>query len=204
MRKLRFASIIILFLLSGCVEGENSINKEQVADSKEIGSDSEEKEIVEPMKDDTGVGDRQKAILEFINEDVYRVAQYEVVAFQSLASVSGGNYTDDPTVYEELTSNTIPAYEKALEEARSIESDIPELEDMAIQIVTATETFYEALILEKEAIEDQNEELIHESNEKMEEYYKLVEAYHADMQLLAEEYGVTYNMDKPKQNVEEL
>ncbi|MGG3913845.1 hypothetical protein [Rossellomorea vietnamensis] len=44
------------------------------------------------------------------------------------------NYTDDETLYKELTSTTIPSYEKALGEAESIEREIPELEEMTYQV----------------------------------------------------------------------
>ncbi|MGM0842509.1 MAG: hypothetical protein ACQEWE_17350 [Bacillota bacterium] len=206
MKKLLGLSVITAVLLSACGEVQISINKDQEV---ETGSNKKDNEKVELMND--GVeseemtdADKQKAILQFINEDIYKVAEYEVVAFQSLASVSGVNFTDDPTVYKELTRNTIPAYEKALKEAKDIEAEIPELEVMTDRIVTATQTFYDALILEKKAIEDQDEDLINQSNAKIEEYYKLVEAYHSDMKVLAEKYGVTYDLNEPKQNVEEL
>ncbi|MHA7138362.1 hypothetical protein ACRTEV_13960 [Rossellomorea arthrocnemi] len=209
MKKLLGLSVITAVLLSGCGEVQISINKDQEVKSGETGSNKKDNEKVELLND--GVeseemtdADKQKAILQFINEDIYKVAEYEVVAFQSLASVSGVNFTDDPTVYKELTRNTIPAYEKALKEAKDIEAEIPELEVMTDRIVTATQTFYDALILEKKAIEDQDEDLINQSNAKIEEYYKLVETYHSDMKVLAEEYGVTYDLNEPKQNVEEL
>ena len=208
MKQLLGLALITAVLLSGCGEVQISINKDQEVEA-ETGSTKKEKEKVdlindEPESEKMKEADKQKAILQFINEDIYKVAEYEVVAFQSLASVSGVNYTDDQTVYRELTTITIPAYEKALNEAQAIETGIPELEEMANRVVTATQTFYDALILEKKAIEDQDEGLINESNAKMEEYYKLVDAYHSDMKLLAEEYNVTYDLNEPKQNVEEL
>jgi hypothetical protein len=209
MKKLLGLSVITAVLLSGCGEVQVSINKDQEVESGETGNNKKENEKVDLMNnssesEEMTEADKQKAILQFINEDIYKVAEYEVVAFQSLASVSGVNYTDDPTVYKELISSTIPAYEKALNEAKGIEAKIPELGVMTDRIVTATQTFYDALILEKKAIEEQDEGLINESNAKMEEYYKLVEAYHSDMKLLAEEYGVTYDLNEPKQNIEEL
>ncbi|WP_034764873.1 putative periplasmic lipoprotein [Rossellomorea vietnamensis] len=206
MKKLLGLALLTAVLLSGCGEVQISINKDQEVEAE---TGSAKKEKVDLISDETESekmkeADKQKAILQFINEEIYKVAEYEVVAFQSLASVSGVNYTDDQTVYRELTTITIPAYEKALNEAQSIEAGIPELEEMATRVVTATQTFYDALILEKKAIEDQDEGLINESNAKMEEYYKLVDAYHSDMKLLAEEYNVTYDLNEPKQNVEEL
>ena len=206
MKQLLGLALITAVLLSGCGEVQISINKDQEVEAETGSAKKEKVDLInnesesEKMKE----ADKQKAILQFINEDIYKVAEYEVVAFQSLASVSGVNYTDDQTVYRELTTITIPAYEKALNEAQGIEAGIPELEEMATRVVTATQTFYDALILEKKAIEDQDEGLINESNAKMEEYYKLVDAYHSDMKLLAEEYNVTYDLNEPKQNVEEL
>jgi hypothetical protein len=206
MKKLLGLALLTAVLLSGCGEVQISINKDQEVEAETGSAKKEKVDLIndesesEKMKE----ADKQKAILQFINEEIYKVAEYEVVAFQSLASVSGVNYTDDQTVYRELTTITIPAYEKALNEAQGIEAGIPELEEMATRVVTATQTFYDALILEKKAIEDQDEGLINESNAKMEEYYKLVDAYHSDMKLLAEEYNVTYDLNEPKQNVEEL
>ncbi|MCA0151381.1 hypothetical protein LCD52_22015 [Rossellomorea vietnamensis] len=206
MKKLLGLAFLTAVLLSGCGEVQISINKDQEVEAETGSAKKEKVDLIndesesEKMKE----ADKQKAILQFINEDIYKVAEYEVVAFQSLASVSGVNYTDDQTVYRELTTITIPAYKKALNEAQGIEAGIPELEEMATRVVTATQTFYDALILEKKAIEDQDEGLINESNAKMEEYYKLVDAYHSDMKLLAEEYNVTYDLNEPKQNVEEL
>lgn len=206
MKKLLGLALLTAVLLSGCGEVQISINKDQEVEAETGSAKKEKVDLIndesesEKMKE----ADKQKAILQFINEEIYKVAEYEVVAFQSLASVSGVNYTDDQTVYRELTTITIPAYEKALNEAQGIEAGIPELEEMATRVVTATQTFYDSLILEKKAIEDQDEGLISESNAKMEEYYKLVDAYHSDMKLLAEEYNVTYDLNEPKQNVEEL
>ncbi|MEI2665830.1 hypothetical protein [Rossellomorea sp. LJF3] len=206
MKKLLGLALITAVLLSGCGEVQISINKDQEVEAETGSAKNEKVDLIsdEPESEKMKEADKQKAILQFINEDIYKVAEYEVVAFQSLASVSGVNFTDDQTVYRELTTITIPAYEKALNEAQGIEAGIPELEEMANRVVTATQTFYDALILEKKAIEDQDEGLIDESNAKMEEYYKLVDAYHSDMKLLAEKYNVTYDLNEPKQNVEEL
>ncbi|WP_226675393.1 hypothetical protein [Rossellomorea aquimaris] len=205
MKNLLGLAVISGVLLSGCGDVQISINKddgsEKVEDTDKK-KDSEKVELVSDEMDNEKMSDteKQEAILQFINEDIKKVAEYEVAAIQSLATVSGVNYIDDPTLYKELTTTTIPAYEKALEEAKGIEAGTPELEEMKNRIVTATQTFYDALILEKKAIKGQDEGLIEESNAKVDEYYRLVEAYHADMKVLAEEYDVTYEVDE--QNLE--
>ncbi|PFG04217.1 hypothetical protein [Bacillus sp. es.034] len=139
MKKLLGLAFITAVLLSGCGEVQISINKNQEPQTEEKTSKEESNKglsLVDDGKDDEKLtdADKQKAIINFINEDIKRVAEYEVVAFESLASVSGVNYTDDETLYKELTSTTIPSYEKALGEAESIEREIPELEEMTYQV----------------------------------------------------------------------
>ncbi|KZE63738.1 hypothetical protein AWM68_11525 [Fictibacillus phosphorivorans] len=136
--------------------------------------------------------EQQEAILQFINVDVARVSSYEMEAFDSLAKVSGENYTDDETMYLELVENTIPAYEKALAEVKNIEVQGQELEEMKKRLLVATETFYEAILLQKQALEQQSEELMVESNFKLEEYIQLVDAYHLELELLSLKYKVEY------------
>lgn len=91
-----------------------------------------------------------------------------------------------------------------MEEAESIEGEIPELEEMTERIVTATQIFYDSLLIEKQALEEQDEVLIEESNAKIEEYYRLVESYHSDMKFLAEKYDVTYQVEGQSGDVDEL
>jgi hypothetical protein len=49
----------------------------------------------------------KKRSFKFINKDIPKVAEYEVEAFELLASVSGANYTDDQALYKELITTTI-------------------------------------------------------------------------------------------------
>lgn len=135
---------------------------------------------------------QQDAVLKFINVDVAAVSTYEVQALDSLASVSGGNYSDDKTMYLELVETTIPAYEKAVAQAKTIDVQGEELVGMKRQIVKATETFYEGLILQRQALEQQDENLMTQSNLKLEEYFQLVDAYHAEMELLGKKYDIEY------------
>ncbi|MFG6497296.1 hypothetical protein P8610_18175 [Fictibacillus sp. UD] len=142
--------------------------------------------------------EQQEAILQFINVDVARVSSYEMEAFDSLARVSGENYTDDETMYLELVENTIPAYEKALAEAQNIEVQGKELEEMKKRLLEATGTFYEALLLQKQALEQQSKELMNQSNLKLDEYFQLVDTYHLELELLSKEYEVKYEKNSEK------
>ncbi|WP_338779486.1 hypothetical protein [Metabacillus sp. FJAT-52054] len=167
MKYLSFLMILCFFLV-GCSDKENS--------QKELSKE-----------------EKQKIILTYVNESTQKVSDYEVEAFNSLSSVSGDNYSDDKTLLAELVNNTMPAYEKAVKEAKSIKPEIKELDSPAKKMVTATETFYSALELEKEALEKSDEEIMQKSNQKMLEYQKLIKEYHAEMKQITKKYNVDYD-----------
>lgn len=135
---------------------------------------------------------KQEIIVRFVNEQSKKISDLEVAAFDSLSSVSGENYTDDETLYKELINTTIPTYEKAVNEAKKVEPEIKELQKTAEIMVLATETFYEALILEKEALEKQDKKLIQQSNLQMKEYQSLIEKYHQELNEISKKYNVEY------------
>ncbi|WP_071460994.1 hypothetical protein [Bacillus massilinigeriensis] len=175
MNYLKVLFILTLFL-TGC-----SIEK---STGESTDSKREQKELSKKEK--------QKILLEFVNKKTKKVSDYEEAAFKSLTSVSGENFTNDQVMHTELVNNTIPSYKKALETAKKIKPGFSELEEPKKQIVKATETFYEALLLEKEALEKQDSDIMKQSNEKMVEYKKQIEEYHSQMQQLAKRLNVEY------------
>jgi hypothetical protein len=192
---------LVSFLVSSIVTGANSSEMALNRTNNEVTQNEEETQsISEPINTE----EQQDAVLQFINVDVAAVSTYEVQAFDSLASVSGANYTDDKTMYLELVETTIPAYEKAMAQAKTIDVQGEELVGMKKQIVKATETFYEGLILQRQALEQQDENLMTQSNLKLEEYFQLVDAYHAEMGLLSKKYDIEYKdaPNTPKQSEE--
>lgn len=180
---------LVSFLVSSIVTSANSSEMALNQTSNEVTQNEEETQsFSEPINTEK----QQDAVLKFINVDVAAVSTYEVQALDSLASVSGGNYSDDKTMYLELVETTIPAYEKAVAQAKTIDVQGEELVGMKRQIVKATETFYEGLILQRQALEQQDENLMTQSNLKLEEYFQLVDAYHAEMELLGKKYDIEY------------
>lgn len=181
MKNLTFTLLAICCLvLTGCnYEVKISSNEGEETSSSDNENTLSEKE-------------KQASLLDFINEDIANVSSFEMEAFQSFSSVSGENYINDEMMYEELTTTTIPAYEKALEETEKLEAPFPELEPMLQQIKTASNAFYDALLLQKQALEEQDEEIMNQANEKLLEYSDLIGAYHEDMKTLTKEYNIDY------------
>ena len=173
--------VIVLMLLVGC---SNDSPTSETQETKENVS-----------KEDLSFEDKQKEIVEFINNDIQKMVTYETEANEQLATVSGENYRSDEELYEVLTSKVIPTYEKAVNEAKNLPVSTKELEPLKTQIEEATGTYYEALMLEKEALEKKDEELIEKSNSKAQEYMELITSYHEDMQDLASEYDIEYQQN---------
>ncbi|WP_409296890.1 hypothetical protein V1498_03295 [Peribacillus sp. SCS-26] len=173
MKYLSFLLIIGL-LLAGCSSAGSTSEKKKELTKKE----------------------KQEIILDFVNEDTKKASDYEVEAFQSLGSVSGENYTDDKTLYDELVNKTMPAYKKAVDAAKDIKPKMKELEGPTDKIVKASETFYKALELEKEALEKSDKEIIQKSNDKMKEYQDIIADYHKEMEKVTKKYNVDYEPRK--------
>jgi len=117
-------------------------------------------------------------------------------ANEALATVSGENFKNDEELYAVLTTEVIPEYEKAIEKAKALEVNVEELKPIKDKIEEALGVYYDALLLEKEALEKTDKELIEQSNEKGSEYLTAISEYHEEMGKLAEEYGIDYQITK--------
>lgn len=175
MTKLFYSLFAVLILLAGCSDN-NSTPKEETEQTDDKASQEE----------------TQKEIVNFINNDIAKVSAYETEANDELATVSGDNYSSEDKLYDVLTNKVIPTYEKAVSEAKNIQVNSSELEPLKKQMEDATSTYYEALQLEKEALEKDNEELFGKSNAKAQEYLLMLKDYHEDMAKLAKKYDIDY------------
>ncbi|MGF2614632.1 hypothetical protein FZC84_20435 [Rossellomorea vietnamensis] len=188
---MKFLVIVLssLFILSGCSISVNTTMPENSSpeNNDDVALSSEESEA--PTSSDV---EKQDAIITFIEEDIHAISELETVAFNSLLSVSGENYTDDQTMLEVINQNVLPAYKEAVTEARSLEAPIQELEKPTEQIKLTTEKFLESVQLQKEALEKQDLQVMEEANAKMMEYQAMLNEYHVMMKELADEYEITY------------
>ncbi|NRG29378.1 hypothetical protein HRF69_19935 [Bacillus circulans] len=178
MTKLLYSIITVVLMLVGCSNDSSTSEKQETKGNVN--------------KEEISYKDKQGEIVDFINNDIQKIIAYETEANQQLATVSGDNYNSDKELYEVLTSKVIPTYEKAVNEARDLQVSTEELEPMKLKIKEATSTYYEALILEKKALEKKDKGLIEESNKKGQEYIELINSYHEEMKKLASKYEIDY------------
>ncbi|APH03414.1 hypothetical protein [Bacillus weihaiensis] len=165
----RLSVIITLFLvLMGCSQESNTEANTEIDEEK------------------------QQQILDFVNTDINQIASYETKANEILATVSGENFKNDQELYTVLTSQVIPEFEKAMAKAEELEVTVEELEPIKKKVVDALDIYYEALLLEKEALENTDEVLIEQSNEKVEEYMVAMDEYHKEMEEITTKYGIDY------------
>ena len=182
MKKLSFI-IAMMLVLVGC-NGDTSSEKQSGSEQTKPASTSTENEL--------SYEEKQKEIVDFINEDMNEIVGYETKANEALATVSGANFKNDDELYAVLTNEVIPEYEKAIETAESLELSVEELKPIKDKMAEAISIYYDALLLEKEALEKTDQELIQQSNAKGEEYVNVLNQFHEEMEKLAKEYGINY------------
>ncbi|CAM3825384.1 hypothetical protein [Mesobacillus zeae] len=183
MKKFLFVLATMVVLVAGCGNEENDSSKNDIEGPK-----AEEKLKEEKLSH----LEKQQILMDFVNEDISRISYYEVEANKALATVSGQNYRNDQKLYEVLVNEVLPTYKKAVDRAAAIEVEMEELEPIKVMVEEATNTFYKALLIEKEALEKQDIELIEEANVIAEEYDILINEYHEEMKKLSEKYNVIY------------
>ena len=112
-------------------ENKNEPKEEQDGNKEEIKKEDDEGTSSQATED-LSRKEIQDILLEFINEDVGRISAQEEIVFASLDSVTGGNYTTDAALYEEVTTTAIPEYEKALQMMYGLEPKWEGLEEPTI------------------------------------------------------------------------
>ena len=172
-------------------ENKNEPKDEQDGNKEEIKKEDNEGTPLQATED-LSRKEIQDILLEFINEDVGRISAQEEIVFASLDSVTGGNYTTDAALYEELTTTAIPEYEKALQMMFGLEPKWEGLEEPTVLMVKAGELFLEALMLEKEAYDRQDPSFREQSYAVMDEYLQTIDEYHQKLEKLSEAYGIVY------------
>ncbi|WP_071461504.1 hypothetical protein [Bacillus massilinigeriensis] len=182
MKKKIAMLLTAMLLIVGCNEKEATAPKKPDA----------EKEVEEKEETVSVNVSNQTAIVRFINEDIAKISKYEEEAFTELAAVSGSNFKNDEELHRVLTNTALPAYKKAFDEIQTLEAPIKELEFPLVKIKEAAEVFYDALLLQKEALEKKDSILIRKANEKSLEYNKLIEEYHKEMASIMKKYKIDY------------
>lgn len=132
----------------------------------------------------------QDALLNYINHDMAEIGEIEDKALSSYNSVTGSNYTDDWTMYYELSTTTIPLCSELNEKVVSISPQNEEISDLHSIYRNFAYKYLNAMAMMLEAIEQQDRTKIIEANDLLNDANNLGTQYRQELYRLADKYGI--------------
>lgn len=137
--------------------------------------------------------EKQDALLDYINKDLVEIAEIEEKMIESYASVSGTNYTDDLTFYNELNENTIPLCQELNELVLDISPSDEEISDVHKIYRKYVSKYLNALATINSALENQDVDKVVAGNDLLDEANDLATEFQQELRALAKERNVTLN-----------
>lgn len=139
-----------------------------------------------------GNSEKQDALVNYINVDLAEISELETAFLESYGSVTGDNYTDDETMYTELSENTVVLARQLSDAATNLASTItdPQLLEVHKLYMESSSNYLNAITLMLAALENQDMAQVTEANEKISAANTLGLDFQTKLNALAEEYGV--------------
>ena len=136
---------------------------------------------------------KQDAILKYINEDLASLTELETLFYDSYSSVSGDNYTDDETMYEELSNNTVIYARQLSDAATNLSSGIKDSDLLAVHklYMEASTNNLNAITMIMAALENQDYEQVSAANELLGKANTLLIDFSDQLNTLAEANDIT-------------
>lgn len=134
----------------------------------------------------------QRELLDYVNKDLPKIVNQELVATASYESVTGSNYRDDQTTYLVIRDNVIPNYKKFIEDLEAISTTLKtaEVRKLHESYIEAANTNYSAFSLFLSALEQGDYTLMSQTNEKLDKGRKLIRDWKAELNNLCDKNGV--------------
>lgn len=132
----------------------------------------------------------QSELVDYLNDEIPKLAALEVLVSEEYASVSMENYTNDEVMYASLVEKIIPGSLKliAAVEGVTIEDDsLKEAHKIYLEAIEIQHSAFETMI---NALDDQDLDKIELVNEKLDEARSLMIKYTEVIEELADEYDV--------------
>lgn len=135
---------------------------------------------------------KQDALLDYINKDLVEIGEIESKMLESYNSVSGVNYTDDQTMYDELIEVTLPLCQELTEAVQNISPDdteIARVHNIYRKYVTKCLNAFAMMI---SALETQDVSQVVSANDLLTEGSDLALDFQEALQKLADERDVVF------------
>ena len=131
-------------------------------------------------------------LLNYVNNQLPKVADNESKAVESYESVSGDNFTDDETMYYVIQNEVIPVYRKFIDQLESISKELEteEVKKVHEKYIEAAKVQNTAFMLILSGLENQDYNEMAEANEKLDKGRKLLREYKSDLKKICKENNV--------------
>lgn len=141
----------------------------------------------------SGSTEKQDALIAYINEDIKDLAKLEEEMLDSYHSVVGSNYTDDYTMYNEITNTTIPLCHELNEKVLEISPSDPEIAEVHNLYRKCVSKYLNAMGMASAALENQDVDQVLKANDLIDEATDLAFDFQQALQKLADERDVVFN-----------
>lgn len=135
----------------------------------------------DPVKDD---------LLNYVNKEMKDAVKFEKKAISTYEGVTGANYTDDQTLYDALMNDVIPNYNELIKELDAANIKTDEVRKIHELYIEGADLQFKAFTKIKQALEEQDVNLIHEANDMLADARKQLREYRTKLEKLAKEHEV--------------
>lgn len=132
----------------------------------------------------------QDDLLNYVNKEMKEAAKLERTAVSAYEGVSGTNYQDDQTMYDVLNRDVIPNYNEFIKELESVKIETDEVREIHEIYIEGADIQFNAFAIIKQAIEEQDADLIHKANDMLADARKHLRDYQTKLNKLAKEHDV--------------
>ena len=134
--------------------------------------------------------DVQKDLINYINVELPKVEDLDSKVRDDYSSVTGDNYKNDKTTYDELTKEIIPNSKKLTEQAEEITPNTEEVRSLHELFISATNNDYSAFLIIESALETQDVSKVSAGNDKLDAGRKDMRDFGAKLKALETKYNV--------------
>ncbi|TWD95725.1 hypothetical protein FB550_11287 [Neobacillus bataviensis] len=135
----------------------------------------------------------QDDLLNYVNKEMKQAGKLEAAAVSAYEGVSGANYQDDQTMYDALTKEVIPNYNKFIKELDSVNIETDELQEIHEIYIEGADIQYKAFVTIKQALEEQDPALVQEANDMLADARDHIRDYKNKLNKLAKDHDVKIN-----------
>jgi aspartate-semialdehyde dehydrogenase len=132
----------------------------------------------------------QDDLLNYVNKEIKNAGKLEAAAVSAYDGVSGANYQDDQTMYDALINDVIPNYSEFMKELEAVTIETDEVRAIHEIYLEGANIQFNAFAKIKQALEEQDANLIQEANDMLADARKHIRDYQTELDKLAKEHDV--------------